>query len=273
MNINTKKRTISAFVMLGLLAFFLTMGKKAFLTFILLLAMIIVDEVCCNFLNKKRFSLPYFLSQFLLLFPFFYFIFFSSSYQINMAVSLSVIVNLSMILYLFYQKDSSLFVRLAQKYSPFVGIYILLPFVALGSITSYEDWREFLILLIVVNYGMDTGAWFFGRKLGKHKLWPKVSPNKTIEGVAGGVLTSVVIGGFTYFICFNHLQWNILLFFALLGVVSQVGDLVQSKLKRQFHIKDSSTLIPGHGGVYDRLDSLIFLAPFTAAILSFYSPS
>ena len=84
------------------------------------------------------------------------------------------------------------------------------------------------------------------------------------------MLTSVGVGGPAYFCFFDHIQWRILLFFALLGMISQIGDLVQSKLKRQFRIKDSSTLIPGHGGVYDRLDSLIFLAPFAAVVLSCY---
>ena len=256
--------------MLGLLALFFAAGKMAFLVFILLLAIIIVDEVFCNFLNKKRFSFSYFTSQSFLLLPFVYFNIFSPRLLVDSIVILAVLVNLSMILYLFFQRGSSRIMDCVPRYSSFSSIYILLPFVALGSMTRYENWREYLIMLIIVNYGMDTGAWFFGKNFGKHKLWPQVSPNKTMEGVVGGILTSVGIGGPVYFYFFNHIEWRILLFFALLGIISQIGDLVQSKLKRQFHIKDSSSLIPGHGGVFDRLDSLMFLTPFVSFVLMYY---
>ena len=176
MSANTQKRIISAFVMLGLLAFFLTAGKMAFLAFILLLAMIIVDEVFCNFLNKKRFSLSYFFSQALLVFPFVYFNFFSPRYQVDIVVYLAVLVNLWMIMYLFYQRDSSRFVDCTQRYSSFTGAYVLFPFVALGSIIHYESWHKFLILLIIVNYGMDTGAWFFREDVWQTQTLAKGKP-------------------------------------------------------------------------------------------------
>jgi phosphatidate cytidylyltransferase len=114
---------------------------------------------------------------------------------------------------------------------------------------------------------VDTFAYFTGKKFGKHKLWEAVSPKKTIEGAIGGVLSSVILTCLYW----NHFvsavtPYTAIIFF-IIACFSQVGDLVQSKLKRQFDIKDSSTLIPGHGGVYDRVDSLLFVAPFFAFYL------
>ncbi len=154
---------------------------------------------------------------------------------------------------------------------PYVsGIFFVLPMISLTNILHYSEWRILLFILLVVNFGMDTGAWFFGKNFGSHKLWEKVSPNKTIEGLIGGMFTAGVLGYITW--TFLIAKPEILLFFVfcLLGVLSQLGDLIQSKMKRQFKIKDSSSLIPGHGGVYDRIDSLLYSAPFFAVILKYF---
>jgi phosphatidate cytidylyltransferase len=131
------------------------------------------------------------------------------------------------------------------------------------------DWRQVLVLLFVVTFGMDTGAWFFGKNFGKRKLWPEVSPNKTVEGLFGGMFTSALLGGVFWYIFFSDLSLIVIFIFALCGAISQVGDLIQSKIKREYAIKDSSALIPGHGGVYDRIDSLIFLSPFFIIVVRY----
>ena len=117
---------------------------------------------------------------------------------------------------------------------------------------------------------MDTGAWFFGKMFGKHKLWPKISPNKTVEGLVGGMAISGVLGHLFWFKFIDDSVMWIFVPFAILGFLSQLGDLVQSKFKRQFKIKDSSSLIPGHGGMYDRIDSLVFVLPFFAIVMNYY---
>jgi phosphatidate cytidylyltransferase len=122
---------------------------------------------------------------------------------------------------------------------------------------------------MMVTFSMDTGAWFFGRKFGKHKLWPAVSPNKTIEGLVGGMFLASIMGSLTWYLFFHQLKWESSVIFAICGAISQVGDLIQSKIKREFQIKDSSNLIPGHGGVYDRIDSLIFLSPFFVVVVKY----
>src|SRR5690606_12695790 len=132
------------------------------------------------------------------------------------------------------------------------------------------QWQEVIIVLLFVNFGMDSFAWFFGKNFGKHKLWPKVSPKKTVEGLLGGVISTGILGSILWRLFFNETSVMLFFVFCLLGLIAQVGDLVQSKIKRQFEIKDSSTLIPGHGGVYDRIDSLLFLAPFYATALDMH---
>lgn len=121
----------------------------------------------------------------------------------------------------------------------------------------------FLALFIV--WATDIGAYLVGRQFGKHKLLPAVSPNKTIEGSLGGVLSAVVVAAiFAIFQPKLTAQYPFLAFLimvALFSVFAQFGDLVESAIKRRFGVKDSGKLIPGHGGILDRFDSMIFVFP------------
>src|SRR5690606_21284815 len=112
----------------------------------------------------------------------------------------------------------------------------------------------------------DTFAYICGKLLGKHKLFPSISPKKTIEGFVGGVLFAIIAGVLinSYFIEVSYLFW--VLVAILVASFGTVGDLVESKFKRQAEIKDSGKIIPGHGGILDRLDSFIFVAPFLLLI-------
>jgi phosphatidate cytidylyltransferase len=110
--------------------------------------------------------------------------------------------------------------------------------------------------------GGDSAAYFLGCRFGRHKLYPAVSPNKSIEGAVaglGGSILGVIIAKLT---CFPEIALVDGVVAALLiGSFSQVGDLFESLLKRSFGVKDSGTIIPGHGGILDRLDSILFAAP------------
>jgi phosphatidate cytidylyltransferase len=120
-------------------------------------------------------------------------------------------------------------------------------------------WIFFLLLMVAAN---DTGAYYIGSWYGKHKLCPDVSPGKTIEGFAGGLAT-LILSGILFKVCFlPAFSWGPMLFlFLLIGIVGPIGDLFESVLKRTFHFKDSGTLLPGHGGILDRIDALMFAAP------------
>jgi phosphatidate cytidylyltransferase len=140
--------------------------------------------------------------------------------------------------------------------------------VCISYIIHQPEWRFLLGAMLILNFSVDTAAYFSGRMFGKHKLWEAVSPKKTIEGAIGGVIASVIFTGAYWHYFVKPVAWPLLVFFFILACCAQIGDLIQSKLKRQFDIKDSSSLIPGHGGVYDRIDSLLFVAPFYALLIS-----
>lgn len=127
-------------------------------------------------------------------------------------------------------------------------------------------------LLSVVMAG-DTTAYFVGRRFGFRKLAPEISPGKTIAGAWGYLGGAVVIGLAAATILFDQFSWTELIALALVvGILGQAGDLFESWIKRVFGVKDSGTLLPGHGGVLDRLDSLIFPAVFTSTYLRAFHP-
>jgi phosphatidate cytidylyltransferase len=130
-----------------------------------------------------------------------------------------------------------------------------------------------VMLPILLTWATDIGAYAFGRMFGSHKLIPSVSPGKTIEGAVGGLVMSMLLG-YLYidYVLHPFAQLALrpvaaLLFAAAISVVAQTGDLVESLLKREAGVKDSSTIIPGHGGVLDRFDSLLFVLPVSVLLL------
>jgi phosphatidate cytidylyltransferase len=136
----------------------------------------------------------------------------------------------------------------------------------------FKQWPEanwLILAVMVLVWGADIGAYFSGRRFGKRKLAPRVSPGKSWEGVFGGLLATLLI----CLLVGLYRGWSTLdLFLALAGtavvvLVSVVGDLTESMFKRQSGVKDSSNLLPGHGGVLDRIDSLTAAIPLFAALL------
>ena len=134
---------------------------------------------------------------------------------------------------------------------------------------SLPKGNYFIWLILLIAFGSDTFAYFSGVTLGKHKLAPKLSPKKTIEGSIGAIIgTSFITLAFGFFMFSNGVEKNAMniLFFVLMGffgsIVSQLGDMAASAMKRVVGIKDFGKLLPGHGGIIDRLDSIIFVSPF-----------
>lgn len=132
-------------------------------------------------------------------------------------------------------------------------------------------------LIFLCSWGCDTCAYCSGMLLGRHKLAPKLSPKKSVEGAIGGVVGAALLGGIYAAVIGNNLSisGNVVLIYAGIcavgAVISQIGDLAASAIKRNHEIKDYGKLIPGHGGILDRFDSVIFTAPiiyFLAAFLS-----
>lgn len=140
----------------------------------------------------------------------------------------------------------------------------------IGAGGAYTVW-----LVFISSWGSDTCAYLVGRKIGKHKIAPKLSPKKSLEGCIGGMVGAALLG-FVYATIFKGQLGDIAapqLVFAVIGaagsVVSQIGDMAASAIKRDKGIKDYGRLIPGHGGILDRFDSVIFIAPIVYYLLQF----
>ena len=146
----------------------------------------------------------------------------------------------------------------------FTVIYTALPFgFALGLPKFFAEDNTFTLevfFLFVLIWSSDSFAFFTGKFFGKHKMAPKISPKKTWEGFAGGVILTLVVG---FFIerYYPDLRGNWIMVGFLVAVFAPFGDLIESQLKRTFGVKDSGNIIPGHGGILDRLDSFILCAP------------
>jgi phosphatidate cytidylyltransferase len=121
--------------------------------------------------------------------------------------------------------------------------------------------RNWVFLALFATFGSDTAAYFIGKAFGKHKMAPRISPNKTWEGAIAGLLGAVIISllftiNTTFQLPFSY--WQAIVLGLLISVFGQIGDLVESSLKRSFGVKDSGSLMPGHGGILDRIDSILF---------------
>lgn len=121
---------------------------------------------------------------------------------------------------------------------------------------------DFVVYALLVVWFTDSGAYFTGRKFGKRKLWPEISPNKTVEGFVGGIIWAIGIALiFNYFVDLEKSIWIIIIVTIVASIFGQMGDLVESALKRHFNVKDSGHILPGHGGILDRFDSILFVMP------------
>jgi phosphatidate cytidylyltransferase len=137
--------------------------------------------------------------------------------------------------------------------------FLLMHLVMLHRTTYGWQWLLVIMLIVMTN---DSAAYYTGCAFGKHRLYPLVSPKKSIEGALGGVIGSICGTMLARYTFFPQLSLtDALLTAVLIGILGQTGDLFESLLKRSFGVKDSGNSIPGHGGVLDRLDSIIFAAP------------
>lgn len=137
--------------------------------------------------------------------------------------------------------------------------YFSLPAVCFYQLHLLDSWLSFLVLAIVAF--SDAAAYFVGKAFGKHKLAPRVSPKKTWEGTLGGFATAVLATAVWSHLRLGEIRPALLLLAAVTAVAAQVGDLVESMVKRGAGVKDSGSILPGHGGFYDRLDAMILATP------------
>ncbi len=147
------------------------------------------------------------------------------------------------------------------------GIWILLAcWLGLNLIRIDEEGPSYLLLLLLLVWGADTGAYFAGKRFGKHKLAPQISPGKTVEGMIGGTVAVLIVAliGSWLLPMDSWQRVGLIVLSVLTGFVSLLGDLFESMVKRQIGVKDSGQWLPGHGGLLYRIDSLIAAAPIFA---------
>lgn len=155
-------------------------------------------------------------------------------------------------------------------------IYVSMMLSYIYQIRIMENGFWLVWLVFIGSWISDTAAYCVGVLIGKHKLAPVVSPKKSIEGSIGGILGSALIGAIYALVIRNKLnmEFNPIIAFAIMGaassVISQIGDLAASAIKRKHDVKDYGTLIPGHGGILDRFDSVIFTAPIVYYLAVFF---
>lgn len=159
-----------------------------------------------------------------------------------------------------FKIDPSVMESIKKQIQGIIHIPVLISFLII--IRSGTGGMTWIFVLLSIVFAGDISALYVGTYFGRHKLCPAVSPGKTIEGSAGGILANVIAGAIGKHFFLPHLSWGLSIpFFIAIGVAGQVGDLYESELKRSSKVKDSGGLLPGHGGFLDRIDALLFAAP------------
>jgi phosphatidate cytidylyltransferase len=179
---------------------------------------------------------------------------------------ITIFVNLFLAKDLLFIKKIPVFEK--KKYIILI-FYLISSMVFLTLIPTYSGTfrPELIVGVFVLIWTNDTFAYIVGKNFGKNKLYKQISPNKTIEGFIGGMIFSGIASYFIYYFT-HYLNFQSWLGMAIiLSIFGTIGDLIQSKFKRQAGVKDSGKLMPGHGGLFDRLDSIIFSSPFVYAYL------
>ncbi len=167
--------------------------------------------------------------------------------------------------------------RIEQVMTVFFGLfYVAIMLSYIYRVAALEDGAILVWLIFIGAWGSDTCAYAVGILLGKHKMAPRLSPKKSVEGCVGGVIGAALIGYIYALILGDKIVGlaNPRVLFAIIGasssVISQIGDLAASAIKRNYNIKDYGKLIPGHGGILDRFDSIIFTAPIVYYLAVFF---
>ncbi|MCM3587181.1 phosphatidate cytidylyltransferase [Mesobacillus maritimus] len=255
-----KQRIVTAVVAAAIFLPIVLIGGLPFIFMVYLLASVGLYETL-RMQNIRLFSIPGLISLLLL------WIFLIPSEHIGLLENINYskfeLALLAVLLFLTYTvitKNRFTFDNVA--FSVLATLYVGIGFYYFIETRAAENGLTFVIYALFIIWATDSGAYFIGRAMGKRKLWPEISPNKTVEGAFGGIICAIIVAIiFALFTNIGVSLWALVLATAVLSVFGQVGDLVESALKRHYHVKDSGNILPGHGGILDRFDSLLFVLP------------
>jgi phosphatidate cytidylyltransferase len=257
------QRVLSAAIGIPVLLY-LTYRGGIFLLLAIFILMLLALAEFRNLSNKshcKTLAIPLWLSA--LLFPVIYLVHYQ--FIINLLFFYLVFC------YGYYLLNYPEYTPMDLAYTLFGAIYISWGFFHMVLLRQMTDGFWLILYVFLIVWSTDTGAYGIGTLFGKHKFAPVVSPKKSWEGVAGGLLVSILVAYlYTLFVpAFSDHEMRILLCMApLVSLVGQLGDLLESSLKRFAEVKDSGQIIPGHGGILDRFDSLLLAVPFTYYLIN-----
>ena len=159
-----------------------------------------------------------------------------------------------------------------NKYLGFLFLYIALPFASLIALKENIG-IDAILFIIAIVVATDSFAFFGGKMLGGIRLAPKISPNKTVSGSCCGILASIVISSLAYLFTKNISFISFITLGIFFSIIAQLGDLLESFFKRKLSVKDSGYIIPGHGGIFDRVDSFLLLFPTSYLVLNTIYPN
>jgi phosphatidate cytidylyltransferase len=262
---NLLRRSFSGIIYVLIFVFAILFSKESYVLLVVSFALIGIYELS-KITNFKGFItyLLFGLTLFLMLKS-------PNSYAIKMILGITILSSLYLSYQLFTKKEITFSterekIGLSIRYLIFSFCFlILLPFY------NQNYTPHLMISILTLIWVNDSFAFIVGKNFGKTKLFVSVSPKKTIEGFIGGLIFTLLAA---YIIAINNLSADFslghwLTIGAIVSVIGTIGDLVESKLKRQAKIKDSGSIMPGHGGILDRLDSLLFAAPFVYLYINF----
>lgn len=251
-----KKRLVSSIILIGIFIPMVILGKVPFLIFSTILALLALNELYN--LEKKIPKYLKYIGYFIVVYLICY------NYQ---DLGIPSYLNSQTIIFIFFIYSALLvIIGNFRKYDYKDSIYLIFSTILIGLLFKNLIYVRnismmMMFYVLIVSSTTDTFAYLVGCKLGKNKLSPAISPNKTIEGSIGGTIIGTIIS-VAFYLIFISSSVNILgltLFTLILTILGQIGDLFFSSIKRSYGIKDFSEIIPGHGGILDRFDSVLFV--------------